>query len=304
MKYSLIAFLAVAFAGFSVVNAEDPVRITTYNIRYLNNNDGDDHWKFRVDAVSDVVKAADIVGLQEATRPQIDQIAERTDGYQWYGEGRDDGKDRGEFSPIFWKSDKFELLDKGTFWLGPDPTAIGKPAWGANLPRICSWVVLKPVVLSPSEGNEPSGDTKSSGSDDPILVFNTHFDHQSSEARLNSAGLIRKQAAEISKQFDQRRAVILMGDFNCQPDSEPVARLTSQSEPGMTFTDSMTLSNVKPSGPTGTWNGFQKIAEGRRIDFVFVGDPNTKIMQHQTLDPKTADGRFASDHLPVSIVLQ
>lgn len=300
MKHSIlicifIAFAgaSIAFSGASIAFAADPTQIVTYNIRYLNNNDGEDHWKNRVDAVSEVVATADIVGLQEATRPQIDQIAERASDYHWYGEGRDDGKDRGEFTPIFWKKGKFELLDKGTFWLGPDPTAVGKPAWGAGLPRICSWVALK-----------------SAESEDPLLVFNTHFDHQSGEARLNSADLIRQQAAEIAGRFKDLHAVVLMGDFNCEINSEPMKQLISVTGSGMTFVDSHNLSKKKPSGPTGTWNGFDKIVEGRRIDFVFIGQPKAEtaatstVVVHQTLDPKTAGGRFASDHLPVAIELK
>jgi len=292
MKYSILFCTFLAFACVSSAFAADPLRIVTYNIRFLNNNDGEDHWKNRVEAVSQVVQGADIIGLQEATRPQIDQIAERAEDYQWYGEGRDDGKDRGEFSPIFWKREKFELLDQGTFWLGPDPAAVGKPAWGAGLPRICSWVALK-----------------SADSEAPLLVLNTHFDHQSGEARLKSAGLIRQQAAQIADLFEELRGLVLMGDFNCEVDSEPVKQLTSATGTGVTFLDSLGLSQQKPTGPSGTWNGFTKIVEGRRIDFVFIGQPKAGasvpiVTAHQTLDPKTAGGRFASDHLPVAIELK
>lgn len=259
----------------------------SYNIRYLNNNDGQDHWKNRVDAVGATVTRADIIGLQEATKPQIDQVAAFATNYDWYGVGRDDGAERGEYTPIFWKRDRFIAEDQGTFWLGSDPSAVGKPDWGANLPRICSWVVLKDSTAKHS-----------------LLVMNTHFDHQSAEAREKSATLIKQQAEKLIKRFANIDAIVLTGDFNCQFGSKPIEELASPESSGFTFADSQNLSEMPASGPTGTWNGFKRISEGQRIDFVFIHSETMKVAAHETLDPKTAAGRFASDHLPVMITLK
>ncbi len=282
-KYSSLLLMGWSILiGSAVATAAEPLRVMTYNIRYLNDRDGEDHWKYRVDAVADQLGASDVFGLQEATRPQTDQIAERCKDYDWYGVGRDDGKDGGEFSPVFWRRDQFEVLDKGTFWLAPDPQQIGAKAWGANLPRICSWVRLKALSSGVSS-----------------LIMNTHFDHQSSEAREQSSLLIRRMASSLSQGYP----VILMGDLNCRADSVPLKNLLNDVAAGTRFVDSRALDRVRPVGPDGTWNGFKEIQPGQRIDFVLLNVGGFQVVQHETLDPKTKEGRFASDHLPVLVTL-
>lgn len=280
-------------SGQASTDAATDIRLVTYNIRYLNRNDGPDHWDNRVDSVAEMIRTGDMIGLQEATRTQIDGLLQRLPEFDWYGVGRDDARDAGEFSPIFWRKDRFKSDQSGTFWLGPDTTAVGKPAWDANIPRICSWVVLQPIA---SDG-KPDGAK--------FAIFNTHFDHQSGLARLNSAKLLLEKTAEIAADLP----VVVMGDLNCRPDSEPIAALTAASagnEAAKTarFVDSIARSETKPQGPTGTWNGFKQIDPQTRIDYVFVRPDGPKVLSHLTADPKTADGRFASDHLPVVVVVR
>jgi endonuclease/exonuclease/phosphatase family metal-dependent hydrolase len=274
-------------------NTSNDVRVITYNIRYLNRGDGLDHWDNRVDSVAEMMKSGDVIGLQEATRIQIDGLVQRLPEFDWYGVGRDDARDAGEFSPIFWRKDRFKPGQSGTFWLGPDPTAVGKPAWEARLPRICSWVILQPIT---SDG-KPAGAK--------FAVFNTHFDHQSSLARLNSAKLLLEKIAEISPDLP----VVVMGDLNCRPDSQPIGVLTApaaENDKPMTIrlADSINRSETKPQGPTGTWNGFQQIDPQGRIDYVLVRPDFPRVLSHLTADPKTDAGRFASDHLPVVVVVR
>jgi len=274
----------------AVVDASRDVQLVTYNIRYLNRGDGPDHWDNRVASVAELMQSGDVIGLQEAMRVQIDGLAERLPDFDWYGVGRDDAKDAGEFSPIFWRKDRFKAGQRGTFWLGPDPNAVGKPAWDARIPRICSWVTLQPLA---------SDDAASAAT---FVVFNTHFDHQSGLARLNSAKLLLEKQNEIAG----RLPVVVMGDLNCRPDSDPLAVLTGEptgdtASTSLRLVDSISRSETKPQGPTGTWNGFKQIDSQTRIDYVLVRPDAPKVLAHLTADPKTADGRFASDHLPVLV---
>lgn len=273
----------------AVVDASSDVQVVTYNIRYLNQGDGPDHWDNRVASVTELMQTGDVIGLQEAMRVQIDGLAERLPDFDWYGVGRDDAKDAGEFSPIFWHKDRFKAGQRGTFWLGPDPAAVGQPAWDAQLPRICSWVMLQPLATD----DAAPGAT--------FAVFNTHFDHQSGLARLNSAKLLLAKLDEIAPQVP----VVVMGDLNCRPDSEPLAVLTGaptgDDASGLRLVDSISRSETKPQGPSGTWNGFKQIDPQTRIDYVLVRPDNPKVLEHLTADPKTAAGRFASDHLPVLV---
>lgn len=279
----LLLLAALSMIGTMKLHAADPIVVMTFNIRYLNEHDGPDHWQRRTDAVVKTIAEADVVGLQEARKPQIDDLVERLPNFQWYGVGRDDGMERGEFTPIFWRRDRFEVQDRGTFWLASDPSQIGATDWGARIPRICSWVALSDRTTGES-----------------LWVMNTHFDHLSHAARVESARLLRQQAERIGAGEN----LVVTGDFNCNPESEPMQILTGSGGPGVRFIDSLKRSEAAPQGPSGTWNGFEAIQEGRRIDFVLVTEGVERVVSHQTLDPRTAEGRFASDHLPVTAKLQ
>jgi len=273
------------------------VKLVTYNIRYLNRGDGPDHWDHRVDAVAEVIRDGDVVGLQEATRQQIDDLVMRLPEFDWYGVGRDDAKDRGEFTPVFWRKDRFRATDRDTFWLGPDPSAVGQPAWEAKIPRICSWVVLSPIA--------DKTDADSADGTRPLIIFNTHFDHQSELARLNSAKLIREKVSQIAGDNEP----VIMGDLNCLPDSDPIAALTQtmvddRGDTGRTLSDTIHRSQTGAEGPSGTWNGFRQIDPQTRIDYIFTREHSPKIIAHRTIDPKTSAGRFASDHLPVVVTIR
>lgn len=55
--------------------------------------------------------------------------------YAHVGVGRDDGQTKGEYSPIFYDSDKFEQVDWDTIWLSPTPGRVGSKGWDAVSPQ-------------------------------------------------------------------------------------------------------------------------------------------------------------------------
>jgi endonuclease/exonuclease/phosphatase family metal-dependent hydrolase len=250
----------------------------TYNIRYDNPRDGKDVWRNRVDAVVDLIAKQDVIGLQEVTAGQLDALVARLVDFQFYGLGRDDGKRGGEHAPIFFRKERFEQLDRGTFWLSQRPAEVGVAGWDASLPRTCTWMLLK---------------DKTTGSN--LWVANAHFDHRGSKSRLESGRLITKVVRDQVKDMP----TIVMGDFNCLPRSPPYQALID----GNLLIDARKASKQKVAGPDSTWNGFRGVIPERIIDHVFVGGP-IEVEQLSTLDPKTASGRFASDHLPVRILMR
>lgn len=266
------------------------VALVSYNIRYLNRSDGADIWEHRVDSVAAYLADKDVFALQEATYQQIEDLAERLPQFDWYGAGRNDGHRDGEATPIFWRKDRFTAVARDTFWLGPDPQAVGEPAWGANLPRVCSWVLLAPTAEHPAPAPRP------------FMLFNTHFDHQSSEAREKSAQLMLQQIAQVA----ESHPVVMTGDLNCRPDSKPIAVLTAKpaSEGDLQLVDAITASQTAAQGPTGTWNGFKAINPEVRIDYILVRPGLGTVLEHITDDPKTKAGRFGSDHLPVRVIME
>ena len=57
----------------------------------------------------------DIFGTQEGKYHQLQDLKNAMPGYDYIGVGRDDGKQAGEYSAIFYRTGKFEVLDHGTF---------------------------------------------------------------------------------------------------------------------------------------------------------------------------------------------
>jgi len=254
------------------------LRIITYNIRLNIASDGINAWPNRSDQVCALLDfhQAEIFGLQEAKIEQIEDIQAKLTNMKWVGVGRDDGKKAGEFSPIFYDTEKFKALKNGGFWLSetPDKPGLG---WDAACNRVCTWIILK-------EG-------KSGGK---FMVFNTHFDHVGNKARTESAKLILHKIKELNT---DKLPVILMGDFNLTPDKEPISVITSE------LNDSRAISKKAPYGPEGTFNSFNFDAPMKdRIDYVFVSD-QIEVKRYAVLTD-SKDQRYPSDHQPVFVNLE
>lgn len=142
----------------------------------------------------------DVIGMEEVTvnwRKWLDTYV-FNDSYEGVGEPRTSG---GEANPIYYRKDKFELLESGTFWLSDTPDKRGSSIEGANYPRICTWVLLR---------------DKATGM--KFAHMNTHLDHNGKNDSSVGNDIRKKQAAVIVK-FAQRFEgipVFLTGDMNCR----------------------------------------------------------------------------------------
>ncbi|MFT5108996.1 MAG: endonuclease/exonuclease/phosphatase family metal-dependent hydrolase [Pseudoalteromonas tetraodonis] len=254
--------------------------VVTFNIRYLNRNEeGKNHWRHRKQLVIDAIKSfdADLLGLQESLHQQLQDLQPAVDKYTVFGVGRDDGKRRGEYSPILFRTDRFKLDpdDSGTFWLSDTPGEIASRTWGNKIPRICTWVRLTDTLSKRS-----------------FYVFNTHWDHQSQESRLGAAKLIIER---IKGRKHPEEPVILMGDFNATRANPAIQHLSKH------LGDSYWLANPDASD-TGTFHGFRGCKSGQKIDHIFVPE-GTQVSSAAVLYFKREDA-FPSDHYPVQAVLQ
>jgi endonuclease/exonuclease/phosphatase family metal-dependent hydrolase len=257
----------------------ESLNVMSWNIRYNNSADGVNAWPNRKDWVAEIIvrSKADIAGFQEVLVGQFEDLKARLPEMDAYGVGRDDGKQGGEFSPIFYRKGRLEVIEKATFWLSPTPDQPASKSWDAALPRIASWIKFK---------------DRKTGID--FYVINTHFDHRGTQARTESAALLVKR---LRDQFSDL-PVILVGDLNTTPHSAPYNILIGKgTQDQRSFFDAYEHSDQKPEGPNSTWNGFQAIVPNQRIDFVFT-TKSMKVMRLQILDDQR-EGRFPSDHLPV-----
>lgn len=249
-----------------------PLRIATYNLRYNNASDGPDAWPNRKEMVKNLVRYHDfdVFGTQEGFREQLTGVAELPE-YAFVGHGRDDGKEAGEHSAIFYKKARLQVLQTGDFWLSqtPDRPSLGWDATCCN--RICSWAKFKDLQ---------SGQT--------FFFFSVHFDHQGVEARRQSGHLMVAKIKEIA----QNAPVVCGGDFNSTPDTEQIK--TMQTLLG----DAYQLTQHPPYGPVGTFNGFKLDAPLLdRIDYIFVSHGSTVRTYGVLTD--SLRGRYPSDHFPV-----
>lgn len=265
-----------------------PIRALTFNIRYDNPGDGPNGWRHRRDGVAKLIEdqKVDVAGLQEVVANQLDDLHERLPDYEFLGVGREDGKRKGEFSPMLVRKEAFEVIASGTFWLSPTPDKPGSKGWDAALPRICTWAQLH---------------SRKPGRDD-LLAASTHFDHQGKNARLESARLIRRQLAEIQSARKISGGMLVMGDFNCTVKDPPYLALVDKEDGAApAWFDSHDADGVVRVGPESTWNGFKEIVPGQRIDFIFF--QSRKPQRHQVIDARLGE-RFLSDHLPVLVVFE
>lgn len=273
--------LVVAQAGRTA-----PLTVVTYNIRYANPNDGADVWENRRDAMVAYLRGtgADLIGLQEVEPAQRAYLAERLDGYAWYGVGRNAEHDQGEGTPIFYRLDRFEALDKDTFWLSPTPEVAGSRGWDAALPRVASWLKLR----DRRTGRE-------------LLMVNTHFDHRGPEARLRSAQLLTRQIDSLARSGAARLPVILTGDFNCRPADAPYAAIVAPADASLALLDAQHASRTAHQGGDSTSNAFKAVSPGAKIDYIFVRDV-AEVVSHRIEDPRIGQ-RFVSDHQPIVAVV-
>lgn len=264
---------------------ETDLWVMSYNIRVAVDT-GINSWDNRKEKVACMIRFhnADVIGLQEALKFQIEDLIRLIPEYSWTGVGRDDGKDKGEYSAILFKKGKFELLNSSTFWLSETPGSVST-GWDAALPRIATWALLK-----------------DKNTQKEFYHFNTHFDHIGVNARKNSAKLIIEKIKEITKSdssLSGKTAVIVTGDFNSRPESD-VYKIMSEKLP-----DAKIISKHGHYGSSVSFNGFGKsIEDGNRIDYIFVND-KAAVDQHGIIGD-TFEGNYPSDHMPVlaEIVIQ
>lgn len=253
-------------------------KIMTFNIRYGTADDKENRWEKRQELVFDVIRrhAPDVVGLQEALKFQIDEILGAVPGYAKLGAGRDDGKDKGEWSAILYRKDRVRATDSGTFWFSDTPEVPGSTSWGNEIPRICTWGRFV--------------DEKTGGS---FCVYNVHLDHKSQPSREKSAELLVKRIAERA----HPDPAIVTGDFNAGEDNPAIVSLKKSGE----LVD--TYRAIHPDAKeVGTFNAFDGRKSGGKIDYILA--PASIRVEESSIIHDNDGGRYPSDHFPVKATLR
>ncbi len=282
LKIALVALLACLFAN---ANADPlPVKVATWNIRINIKKDSleGNIWSYRRDAIVKIVQSndIDILGVQEDYKKELNELNSRLDEYRRVGFPNHENGRLGSFNSIFFKQDRFEVLDSGMFYLAEDDT---KPVlgWNGAYIRSCTWVKFgirrRQAVF---------------------WVFNAHGDYAGGEVERESSKLLIQKIKDIAGESSN---VILMGDMNFNQKSDGYEILNSSN----VVRDGYHLAEQKKS-TGGTFNRFKKdYVSDERLDHVFVTKPVRVLEYEILLDKYEKDGeqRFPSDHYPVILKL-
>ncbi len=276
---SLTLAIAITLAGTSCSSVKEQtseIKWATFNIRLDTPYDSLNNWEYRKDSVASFIRNQDldIVGMQEVLHNQLVDLKTRLPEYAEIGVGREDGKTKGEYAPIFFKKDRFEVLDNNTFWLSQYPDSIGFIGWDGACTRIATWAKMK---------DKQNGKI--------FMAINTHFDHVGTEARRKGALLIIEKIKEIVG--DQ--PAVLTGDFNVNDSSEAYNTLTTNS---FVLKDAHKEAQTK-EGVDYTFHNFGRIEPSscEKIDFIFI-TPNIKVSISYIPEEAKQEGKFLSDHNP------
>ncbi|CRK17612.1 hypothetical protein BN1723_015401, partial [Verticillium longisporum] len=233
-----------------------------------------------------------LVCLQEVLATQLADIKAALGTPTWtsVGVGRDDGAEGGEFSPILFRPDAYELLNSSTRWLSPTPDEPGSKGWDAALPRVVTTATLR---------------ERRSGA--PLTYMCTHFDHIGQRARVESAKLLVRFAEEaaavvVDGAEGEETPVFLGGDLNITPENPAYLEMVAEGN----FNDAKDVVDpIRIHGHLNTYTGFSDNRRGwSRIDHVFVWRPEARDMEllnYGVVENKFDDDLWISDHRPVIV---
>lgn len=272
------AFILLFLGLLSPVLLLGQTSFITYNIRYNNPNDGVNWWEHRKSEVSEMMNyyVPEIIGIQEGLESQVKYLDSTLVGYNYIGVGRDDGKLKGEFTAVFYKTVRYKILSTKTYWLSETPNKVST-GWDASMERIVTFVEFLDLKTN-----------------ERLYVFNCHYDHKGKIAQKKSSELLLR-IIDDKKITDQK--IIVMGDFNAEPNDEPIQILKNE------LIDHYNKKGVVSYGPLGTFNQFatEKLIE-RRIDYILTKNITVKAYIH--IDDRRKNNLFLSDHLPVMIKVE
>ena len=283
--YAVLTTLLI-LSPISFAQDSPTLRIMSFNIRYGTAKDGENHWDKRKEMLVATIKAfrPDLLGTQETLGFQRDHLVKNLEGYEAFGVSREDGKEKGEMTAVLYRKDRFEKLDGGHFWLSETPDVIGSKGWDTSLPRMATWIKLRD--LQRKDGP-------------PVYFFNTHFDHIGPKARLESAKLIRQRIAKLGPDA----LVVFTGDFNADEGSPPYQALLSETEGKPSpVVDTLRIFKPRREEDEGSFNSFGPGPGKDRIDWILVS--RQWAVLDAAIDRTQKNGRWPSDHFPVTAVLK
>jgi endonuclease/exonuclease/phosphatase family metal-dependent hydrolase len=269
----------------STVLPPTELKVMTFNLRVRTIFDGLNMWDYRRNLVAQTIQTfdPDLLGTQEGLSSMEDDLRGKLPGYTFFGVGRGDGKRGGEMCGVFFRTDRFEMIDGGHFWLSHSPDKPGSRAWGAIFPRMVTWVKLR---------QHSDGQT--------FCWFNTHLDAWNSHARGEETKLMLQYVNTIAGPM----ATVITGDFNADQGSPPYQTMLSPRIGEAPLVDTFRAANPERiAANEGTMHNFSGRHNGQRIDWILASEPHFQVIS-AAIDRVRGTLGYPSDHFPVTATLR
>lgn len=270
--------------GLPLIGPVEPndIHVMSFNVRNARTRSHIHTWERRRELVEHILhlEMLTIVGMQEVVYSQMESLRRALPtSYAVIGVGRDDGLEAGEFNPIAFNRNRFELLDVEHFWLSDTPSRPGSASWGNTNVRMATTVLLCDVATGKQ-----------------FVVLNTHLDHRSTNSRQRSADLLSEKIASVPV----GRYVICTGDFN----SAAGRSATFQRLAGRTgLLDSWVAADLRITPSYSTRHGYSApTVDGDRIDWILVQSSFKVVVAG--INTYRKERQWASDHWPMQAVLR
>ena len=251
------------------------IKVMSYNIRCHAPDDfGHKNWFYRANLVVDTIENAQpgIIGFQEVNSWQYDYLCDVMPLYDSIIEYRDDIPVYSEGCPVFYRTDLYTLIDKGSFWLSETPDVMSKD-WGSACYRICSYARLK-----------------DNSSEKEFVIFNTHLDHVSDEARIKGIQVVLNKIEEFGS-----IPAILMGDLNAVEDSETYRSATTNFD-DVKYQTENTMTSC-------TFQNWGTELDRECIDYILTSKGDFEVSSYKVITD-TYDGDYTSDHFPITATIK
>lgn len=273
--------------------SDNTLSILTFNIRYENEIDKENSWKYRKDIFNEYLQNLvnenkfDFICFQEVLYNQLHYIQNILPNYSFYCKGREDKNEddlfKGEMCPIFYLHNNFDYVNGNTFWLSKTPNEMSC-SFGNSIPRICTFANFRDKRENHENENKNKND---------IIIYNTHLDHLSKNAQIEGIKLIKK---EILKNYIKNSHIFLTGDFNFNPDPD-----FDGYKLALSYEFNLYDSCSEKSKSIITYHEFlgDKYKYNHHIDYVLYSENNKCVFYE--INKETIKDKFPSDHYPIIV---
>lgn len=252
------------------------LKFMTFNLKYDFKSQDNNKWSQRCARITKLIEehSPDIIGTQEGLIHMLNDMDSILDEYSWIGKDRE-GTGKDEFNAIFFKKEKFDLLEWNQFWLSKTPGIKGSKDFNSSLPRICTILKVK---------------DKTTGAE--LDIYNTHLDHESEIAREEGIKIILNQ---VKKNYEIKKIpYVIMGDFNCYLEDNLFNIIRDLEKNTIEF--NVCYDKIENS-IIGTFHDFKGGYDAGIIDYIIYSKEFE--IKNLCIDDREIDGGYPSDHYPV-----